>query len=223
MSPRKPLSSPKICTKTTAVSQLAHLFCICVRGNNSPHQQAAVVSSHHSKRETGKLRTADIQTAVPDKAAFAYHSHTLKKQSEWFSPAEGFCRRFNMIIWPNSHPQAPTVQGHTAKTRAADAQRQPPQRPRCVVALRAVISAHKSKNARKTEKEMFSDLKNVPRFLKNYLINNAGLSRGQHLVYAPLNSKLDGWAMVGKKSHKGETKIQKRGPTFKSLKGGHRK
>lgn len=125
-----------------------------------------------------------------------------------------------MIIRPNSHRQTPTVQRHTAKTRAADAQRQPPLRPRCVGALWAVISTHKSKSARKTEKEMFSDLKNVPRFLKNYLINNAVLSRGQHLVYAPLDSKLDGWAMVGKKSHKGETKIQKRGPTFKKLKEG---
>ena len=65
--------------------------------------------------------------------------------------------------------------------------------------LGVVISAHKSKSARKTEKKMFSDLKNVPRFLKNYLINNAALSRGQHLVYALLNSKLDVWAMVGKK------------------------
>ena len=46
--------------KTTANGQLARTFCACVRGNNSPYQQVAVVCICYSKRDTGRPRTADI-------------------------------------------------------------------------------------------------------------------------------------------------------------------
>ena len=46
-------------TKSTANSQLACSSCTCVRGRNSPHHQVAVIYICHSKRETGRLRTAD--------------------------------------------------------------------------------------------------------------------------------------------------------------------
>ena len=53
------------CTKkTTADGQLARTFCSCVRGNNSPHQQVAVVCIRHSKRETRRPKTAAIQAVV---------------------------------------------------------------------------------------------------------------------------------------------------------------
>ena len=50
--------------KTTANGQLACTFCDCARGNNFPFQQAAIVCIRHSKRETGRPRTADIQDVV---------------------------------------------------------------------------------------------------------------------------------------------------------------
>lgn len=37
----------------SANGQLAHTLCTCVKGNNSPYQQAAVVSIRHSKRQPG--------------------------------------------------------------------------------------------------------------------------------------------------------------------------
>ena len=46
--------------KTTANRLLARMFCACVRGNNSPYQQVAEVCIRHSKRDTGRPRTADI-------------------------------------------------------------------------------------------------------------------------------------------------------------------
>ena len=68
-------------TKTTADGQLACTFCACARGNNSPHQQVAVVCIRHSKRETRRQRMAvDIQAVVMmrawNKAALADHFHT---------------------------------------------------------------------------------------------------------------------------------------------------
>ncbi len=41
-------------TKTTANGQLAFTFCTCMRWDNSPDQQVAVVCIHYSKRETQK-------------------------------------------------------------------------------------------------------------------------------------------------------------------------
>ena len=52
----------------------------CMRWNNSPYQQVAVVCIHHSKREIGRPRMADIQAVVLirtwNKAAFADHFQT---------------------------------------------------------------------------------------------------------------------------------------------------
>ena len=60
------LSWPKSCTRTHSkyYSQLPCTSYACVRGNNSPYQQAAVVCISHSKREIGRPRTADIQAVV---------------------------------------------------------------------------------------------------------------------------------------------------------------
>lgn len=54
---------------TTSTDQLACIFCTCIRWNNSPNQQVAVACIHHSKRDTGRPRTADMQTV--NKAVFA--------------------------------------------------------------------------------------------------------------------------------------------------------
>ncbi len=48
-------------SKITCKGQLACMFCACVRWNNSPYQQGAVVCICHSKRKR-ETRTAAIQT-----------------------------------------------------------------------------------------------------------------------------------------------------------------
>ncbi len=50
-------------SKTTCKGQLACTFCACVRGNNSPYQQGAVVCIFHSKMEI-ETRTAAIHTGA---------------------------------------------------------------------------------------------------------------------------------------------------------------
>lgn len=48
--------------KTTANGQLAFMFCICMRENNSPYQQVTVVC--HSKSETERARTGDEKSLL---------------------------------------------------------------------------------------------------------------------------------------------------------------
>ena len=49
--------------------------------NNSPYQQVAVVCILHSKRDTGRLKTADIYKHE-NKTEFAYHFIPLSLR--WF-------------------------------------------------------------------------------------------------------------------------------------------
>ena len=64
----------------TANGQLPRMFCTSMRWNYSSHQQVAVVCIRHSKKETRRPRTADIQAVVMiltwNKALFADHFHT---------------------------------------------------------------------------------------------------------------------------------------------------
>ena len=82
-SPLSWLESCKHTAKITADGQSARTFCVCVRGNNSPPQQVAVVCIRHSKRETGRPMTADISrcydTYIKQSGVyrpFSHHSHS---------------------------------------------------------------------------------------------------------------------------------------------------
>lgn len=113
-------------SKTTASDQLAHMFCVCVRGKGLTYQQVAVVCTHHSNGETGRATAIAQSWPLLNHTHQSVHSLFILHDHVRFDKDEQEQRRLNLVICPKRHHRgAASVNnvGITLKTSIVDTHR----------------------------------------------------------------------------------------------------
>lgn len=127
----------------TANGQLAHLFCTCMRENNSPNQKVSVVCIHHfiylqifgMFSKDGDVKLEEPFVVFPLEVIVRLLSllsffFLFTGSLSWSANQSDFTTQrlwpwFNMLSWPKSHSSGLTSADNaenTTKTRPTDAQ-----------------------------------------------------------------------------------------------------